>query len=320
MDYLVRIYRRIGNLYAKNESPSFKHLILSKQAKWFFSRLKWSGLRPLGSCIKLTSSPRNLYTKDVKIISINIRFENEKDEHPWSERKHLIAKLIQDFSPAFFGTQEGRKPQLYDLAQQVPSFQLVNSHRDWIEERMYPCLFIDPQQIKVVQSHDFWLSETPEVAGSKSFNSAFPRLCTWAILEHKSAQRILVANVHLDHMLTETRQAQAKVLCEQLKLINKEELPLFLMGDFNEGPEGEVRNCIRLGLSQNTPIQDGWEVLKKPELSSFHKFRGEIPDGKRIDWILHTAPYQIEDIQLDKRHQAGLYPSDHYPVLASFKC
>jgi len=251
----------------------------------------------------------------MRVLSINIRFENESDEHPWSKRKHLISELIHQFNPIVFGSQEGRKGQLYDLAQQVPSFQLIDAHRNWIDERMYPCLFLDPNQLRLLHSGDIWLSETPQLAGSKSFDSAFPRLCTWAVVETKNNLRMLLANVHLDHVKTETRQEQAKVLCEQLNNLNIDKLPIILMGDFNEGPKGKVREII----DEKLKLQDGWLQLDLPETGSFHKFQGELPDAERIDWILHSDLIKIDSIQLDKRVVEDLYPSDHFPVLATFK-
>lgn len=252
----------------------------------------------------------------MRVMSINIRFENDQDEHPWSERKHIIKGIVDEFQPFIFGTQEGRQPQINDLGSLVEKYHLIDQHRDWIEERMYPCLFINKDHFDVHESGDFWLSETPDVAGSKSFDSAFPRLCTWVQTTTKTGQKILFANVHLDHMQTETRQKQAEVLCQQLAPKIENETSLILMGDFNEGPEGEVRKIISRGFQQ---IQDGWINLNQTEETSFHKFLGVLPDGKRIDWILNTPELSIEKIYLDKRKVNNLYPTDHYPVLATYK-
>jgi endonuclease/exonuclease/phosphatase family metal-dependent hydrolase len=264
----------------------------------FFSQLKWSII------------------DQMKVMSINIRFENDQDEHPWSKRRHLIQDIVDEFQPFIFGTQEGRQAQLNNLASLVPSYQLIDQHRDWIDERMYPCLFVNKEHFDVKSSGDIWLSETPDVPGSKSFDSAFPRLCTWAKTQTKSGQNILFANVHLDHMKTETRQGQARVLCEELAKVSDDDTSIILMGDFNEGPDGEVRKIINSGFSQ---VQDGWLNLKQPEETSFHKFKGALPEGKRIDWILNSPELSIEKIQLDKRQVDNIYPTDHYPVLATYK-
>ena len=117
-------------------------------------------------------------------MTSNIRFEHEADGlNNWQiavisgGRKVLKTKEVE-----LLGTQEGRRPQK-NANDILSHLEIVCSHRDWIPERMYPCLFINKDKIKVVKSGDFWLSETPNVAGSKSFSSSFPRLCTWALLK-----------------------------------------------------------------------------------------------------------------------------------------
>ena len=126
----------------------------------------------------------------------------------------------------------------------------------------------------------------------------------------------IIANVHLDHMQTETRQAQARVLASELNCLNKSNLPILLLGDFNEGPDGEVRKILMSSFNQ---VSDGWETLNNCEETSYHKFQGIYPEGKRIDWILHSKPFEIVSMKLDKRIVKQLYPSDHFPVLAEFK-
>lgn len=252
----------------------------------------------------------------MKVITTNIRFENDQDTHPWAERKLILSDIIADFSPCFFGTQEGRQPQLIQFQKINPQYRLIDNHRDWIDERMYPCLFFNINKVAVNDSGDFWLSETPDVPASKSFDSAFPRLCTWANITHHQKGTILIANVHLDHVKTETRQEQVKVLINELNKINTDQSPIILMGDFNEGPTGEVRKILN---HLNSDLEDGWLTLNQKEETSYHKFQGVYPEGERIDWILHSSPFEIKEILLDKRIVNQIYPSDHYPVLAQYK-
>ena len=110
----------------------------------------------------------------MRVMSINIRFENDQDEHPWSESESISSKKSwMSLNHLFFGTQEGRQPQINDLGLSSKDIILIDDHGNWIEERMYPCLFINKDHFEVHASGDIWLSETPDVAGSKSFDSAF---------------------------------------------------------------------------------------------------------------------------------------------------
>lgn len=254
----------------------------------------------------------------LKIMSSNIRFDNPHDgERAWPHRKELLYHSILDFSPAILGTQEGREPQLRELEEGIEKYTLIDQHRDWMEERMYPCLFIDEDQIDILNSGDIWLSETPEIAGSKSFESAFPRLCTWARCIYKDSKKeMLAANVHLDHVKDITRFEQIRVLSETIRKVMKQGDSLILMGDFNESPEGQVRAHL---VESFPELYDPWIFLNKKEESSHHTFKQPITEGARIDWILAHKSLEAFDIFLDKYEKNGLYPSDHFPVKGIFK-
>lgn len=251
----------------------------------------------------------------IKIITSNIRFANLADGiHTWESRRPLLVKLYQDFGPDILGTQEGRVVQLKELDQELPELVLVDSHRNWIDERMYPCLFINPKTVKVERSGDIWLSETPQVPGSSSFQSMFPRLCTWAEVTFlKNNLEMIVINTHLDHIKTETRLEQIKVLISEIKKISKRQV--LIMGDFNESPLSSLQEEINLHFD----LKDPWKEKKMAEETSHHGFLGnQMKDGDRIDWILIPKAFSCEDIHLEKKpNQEGVFPSDHYPLFAT---
>ncbi len=249
----------------------------------------------------------------MKIISSNIRFENPMDgENSWEKRRFLLQEIYLDFGTQILGTQEGRKPQIQNLAGLLPHLKLIDGHRDWISERMYPSLFFDPNLFSLLDSGDLWLSETPHIAGSSSFNSAFPRLCTWAIFRDQKLREFFVINTHLDHVLPETRERQIQVLLDELKE-KIHSLPTILMGDFNEDPFCGVRKKIHTFCDR---LHDPWLVLKKNEEPSYHQFKGSSHSGARIDWMLLSSELKVKNIMLDTRVQDSIFPSDHYPLKA----
>lgn len=256
---------------------------------------------------------------NLRIISSNIRYENPKDgDHDWPNRREYLAECLNRFDAHLIGTQEGREDQLRDLEKLLPNLKMVDSHRRWIEKRMYPCLFFNLDELTCHESGDLWLSETPHKIGSSSFESAFPRLVTWGIFSFKDfpEKTFLVANTHLDHVLDSTRIEQAKVLCQELKILAKKK-PLILMGDFNTEPTSEVRKIIFSSFPQ---LKDPWEEKNLPEISSHHPFTGENPKGARIDWILCPKEFKCDEIRFDQsKSDKGIYPSDHFPLLAAME-
>ena len=251
----------------------------------------------------------------LKIITSNIRFANSGDGiHDWSKRLPLLVEIYKNYGPDILGTQEGRQVQTTELAAKLAHMKLLDSHRAWIDVRMYPCLYINPETIEVHRTGDIWLSETPEVDGSSSFESNFPRLCTWAEVSLKtSGQKLMVVNTHLDHILTATREKQIQVLIDEVKKINQ--LPLMIMGDFNESPLTAIKEKILSAFD----LKDPWIEKKYPEETTHHSFLGDkTTEGDRIDWILIPVNFECTDLKLEKRSsQEGIYPSDHYPLLAT---
>lgn len=250
----------------------------------------------------------------LKIISSNIRYENAHDgNHAWVNRLPLLQNIFTEFHPDIIATQEGREKQIKSLAELIP-LKLVDEHREWIADRMYPCLYVNEEQIKVNSSGDIWLSETPHISGSVSFKSTFPRLCTWMHINHLvNNQDYLIINTHLDHVLEETRIEQIKVLITEVQKLNKLNLPIILMGDFNDSPESQVRKKILEKLD----LKDPWIEEANPEETTHHAFLGDQAEGVRIDWILVPQAFAVEEIKLDKRSFDNIYPSDHYPLLAT---
>lgn len=249
----------------------------------------------------------------LNIVSANIRFANPADGlNDWEFRRPHLLAVINELGPAILGTQEGREAQIRHLAEGLEGLSLIDGHREWISERMYPCLFIDQKIFHIHNSGDIWLSDTPAIPASKSFESFFPRLCVWAEVEIKSSgMKLVIINTHLDHVRQETRIMQARVLASEVAKLSPH--PKILMGDFNEAPS----TLLKTELMSALDLKDPWDEKKLAEETSHHSFKGEGAPGDRIDWILVPTRFEVEEIRLEKRSFNGTYPSDHFPLFAT---
>lgn len=250
---------------------------------------------------------------NLTLVTCNIRFDNPADgENSWSHRRLFLRDILLSHTPEIIATQEGRFHQLQDLHSLLIDYELVDQHRSWIGERMYPTFFVRRNRFELMKSEDIWLSETPDIAGSKSFGSAFPRLMTWMKLQPVNSEKDLwFVNTHLDHLQEETRLGQIGVLTNEVKKFWKKEDSLFIMGDFNDGPESEVRKH----LEDQFQLEDTWKKFHLKEETSHHAFNGEEPNGNRIDWIMADKRVSVVSAQMDKTNRAGRYPTDHFPVV-----
>jgi endonuclease/exonuclease/phosphatase family metal-dependent hydrolase len=254
---------------------------------------------------------------ELTLVTCNIRFDNPADgANAWPHRRSLLSEVLLKHQPDIIATQEGRFQQLHDLNSLLTDYDIVDQHRAWIGERMYPTFFLKKNCFELMKSEDIWLSETPDIAGSKSFGSTFPRLMTWMKIQPVGSQNDLwLVNTHLDHIKEEARLGQVKVLTSQIKRFWNKADHLFIMGDFNAAPTGPVHEHLLQELS----MKDTWKLFHSHEETSHHAFSGNFPNGSRIDWIMADERVKVLSCELDKSSKDGHWPSDHYPVVAKFR-
>ena len=250
----------------------------------------------------------------MRVMTFNIRFENTSDgANAWLHRKDLVAEIIMRYRPEVVGTQEGKWNQLVDLQDRLPSYLLHAPGRLIDDTCQYPTLFLLKEPFKVLEGDELWLSETPRVHRSKSWDSGFPRMMSYARLKRAGSDRTIWACVtHLDHLGPEARIRQASIISEWASSLDE---PGVLMGDFNDGPDSETHAIL---TSQKTRLRDTWQVLglfEGPQSATSHGFTG-IPKKERIDWVLASPEFLIREASIIRDDFEGRYPSDHFPYKA----
>jgi endonuclease/exonuclease/phosphatase family metal-dependent hydrolase len=247
----------------------------------------------------------------MRIMTFNLRFENSNDgANEWLHRREMIVDLIGRHSPGILGTQEGKWSQLTFLREHLPEYELYAPQREVNDICQYPTLFLRKGEIDGLEGSEFWLSKTPEVLGSKDWDSAFPRMMSYARVTPSGENRpFWVAVTHLDHIGAEARLGQSGILAQWVR---KRKGPVILMGDFNDHPGSPVH---RLLTSPLTGLQDSWQILEREEgRSSYthHGFKGT-PQKTRMDWILVSSHFRVLNAMIIRDNREGRYPSDHFP-------
>jgi endonuclease/exonuclease/phosphatase family metal-dependent hydrolase len=250
-------------------------------------------------------------------MTLNLRFENDFDgENLWIRRRDLLVETVLKYRPQVLGTQEGKPSQFAFLSDKLDGYRISADSRYWDDNCQYPTLYYQEDFFTLVAGGEFWLSETPEVHLSKSWDSAFPRMISYALLAIKAnGSHIWLAVTHLDHISEKARIEGARMICEWAE---GRENPIILLGDFNDLPGSEVHGTLT-GLG--TPFVDSWQVAARAEDEqgyTHHGFTG-IPQKGRIDWVLTTPEFKVLDVAVIRDEQAGRYPSDHFPYLADLE-
>ena len=190
----------------------------------------------------------------MRVMTFNLRFENEFDgENHWLNRRDFLIRMILKYRPHLLGTQEGKPAMLSFLQENLSGYRISAGSRHWDDLCQYPTLYYIDDSFTLVEDGEFWLSETPEVHLSKSWDSAFPRMISYALLEMRnSGQHIWVSVTHLDHISERARIEGAKMICDWA---TEREAPTVLLGDFNDLPGSEVHRTLNNPIG---PFVDSW--------------------------------------------------------------
>jgi endonuclease/exonuclease/phosphatase family metal-dependent hydrolase len=255
----------------------------------------------------------------MQFMTFNLRFDNDADrENSWDRRRRQVIDLIERYAPSVLGTQEGTPRQLRYLRENLCGYAMhTPPERVWDETCQYTTLFYRCGELRVSEGGECWLSKNPTVHRSKDWDSAYPRMMSYALCEPvgPGAGPLFWAVVtHLDNLGTEARVRQAGLISEWLG--KRRQAPVVLMGDFNDAPGSTVH---RLLTSPEFGLRDSWEVLglgEGRESMTHHGFVG-VPDICRLDWILLSGHFHVLDARIIRDHNEGRYPSDHFPYLVS---
>lgn len=261
--------------------------------------------------------------KPLRAMSFNIRLGVAKDgDNHWDKRKDFVIQTIKNFDPDFVGTQETWDFQAKYFGQNLPDYTYVGRSRQQ-DNNGEQCgiLFRNARFDKLVEGH-FWLSESPDHPGSKSWDSSIPRMVTWVKLwDRENSQSFYVINTHFDHRGKLARVESAKQI-RQFILGLPAGSQIIVTGDFNATVGSGPYQALFAPLDDvESPVIDTYLVAHptggSPE-GTFNGFKGT-ETGTRIDWIAASRGIEIITAEIDRSSFDGRYPSDHFPVTAEIR-
>ena len=249
-------------------------------------------------------------------MSFNVR-QPDGDDGPnnWEFRRDMLVETILETAPDVIGTQELFDLQAEYILERLPQYRWFGTGRFGDHRDKHVGIFYRAEYLRPLSAGDFWLSETPEVPGSSSWNIIRPRQVTWGLFETAGGTLFQMYNTHFPYRREEqqARSNTATLLLERIAALNPT-LPVILTADFNSPAEGEIYGRL------TETLRDAWiaaATRRGPEgtLNGFGRATG----GRRIDWILYRGPWSVTHAETVARSCDGIYPSDHYPVMAVFE-
>ena len=269
----------------------------------------------------------------VRVMSFNVRGASHEDgRNDWEDRAGLNVETIKRYGPALIGFQEMQAPNLEVYEKDLAGYARIPGPAygpDWLEE--FAAIFYDPGRFEPLNSGGFWLSDTPQ-RSSASWGNEVVRSANWALLRcRETGVALLHANTHLDHLSERARVEGNRLIVRQTEKTSagQGDPPVIVTGDFNCKPGSAPYRVFADEDFTDTFLAAGNE--DGADAFTFHAFKGtdfkpsdtDKPFG-RIDWILvkdlaGNVAIHSHRILRDADEETGLYPSDHYPVLADLE-
>lgn len=266
--------------------------------------------------------------QELTVGSYNIRYKNKSDSiigNGWEVRCRSICNQIIWERPDIFGAQEVLHPQLLDLEKGLPAYKWIGVGRDdGKQEGEYAAIFYNPKRVELIETGNFWLSETPDKP-SKGWDAALNRICSWGhFRDLLTKQDFYFLNLHMDHIGITARRESAKLVMRRItEMTNGGKKLAVLTGDFNVPQTNELYSLF----TESGVLKDCYTATKErfAENGTYNGFDYHFFTTERIDHIFVTPATTVEAYAIltdgrwqedmnDKMSRCNL--SDHYPVFA----
>ena len=234
----------------------------------------------------------------------------------WEERKTPMDQAFKALDPDLMAFQEmesfaGHQGPDINLTldwllAQNPDFAAASVGDPKITPWTQPILY-RKSRLTLVDQGWFFFSDTPDVIYSRTFNGSFPAFASLAtFIDKPSGEKVTVVNVHFEYKSRSNRLKSAALVVERIAPLIAAGEKVILLGDINARPGARTQNILAGAGLDFLPIEG----------STYHFNRGlnlfgaidhiALSDGMRAV----GAPYVL------RQKFDGVWPSDHYPVIA----
>ena len=269
------------------------------------------------SCVAVEPEPTLL-----RCCTFNIRLKNDGDDKAgfgWNVRRDRVANYIREKAIDVVGMQEVLHPQLLDLLERLPQYDYVGVGRaDGKTRGEYSPIFFLKDKFEVLDKGNFWLSETPDVPGSKGWDAAIERIASYAKLKDKATGKIFMAvNTHFDHVGVMARRESAKLIMRKIQEIVGNR-PAVVSGDFNVTEDDEAYVTMTTDAFR---MNDAYHMTANHTgtVYTFQNFLRSSPlECDKIDFIFLTPAIRVKHSHIEVQSPENIL-SDHNPHWADLE-
>ncbi len=247
-------------------------------------------------------------------MTVNVRFGlADTGRHSWDNRKKAFASLLNAWHPDFIAMQEVNDFQASFFKSLLLDYGVIGE-RSPAPPFWQDVLIFHHKNWQCLEQDRFFLSDTPDIP-SRMVDSQWPRQCVMGNFRQRRHE-ITCINTHFDFAGHVQKKSAFMILNRLAAFAPKSNIQL-LAGDFNASPDSE---CYRIFTEPNQLSTEPFsDAFQNNVTGTFHKFTGR-PVSERIDWILWRHGAHLTGKTIITNKFEGIYPSDHFPVCATFAC
>jgi len=243
------------------------------------------------------------------ILSLNLRFGRADDgPNSWPFRKKAYPALLRAYPSDFYAFQEANDFQVDFLSEQLIGYGIIGERRPAPDYWQSNVIYHHPRWRCLSHTH-FYLSDTPDTP-SQFKGSRWPRQCTMGTFQWRETV-LTVINTHFDFDTGVQRRSAALIVGRLEKQLHP--YPALLAGDFNAVPQSDA---YKVFTSSTSGFRNVFEGAAYP--GTYHGFGGAA-EKEPIDWVLYRGPLILERANVISDRYEGIYPSDHFPLIAAFR-
>jgi endonuclease/exonuclease/phosphatase family metal-dependent hydrolase len=230
----------------------------------------------------------------------------------WSVRAPRVRTLLRTEVPTLVGLQEALPDQASLVRDSLgPAYRLIGHGRSATGGGEGCPIVYDAGRLELLRWSQKALSDSPDVAGSRSWGNPIARVLVTALFRDRSTEQSFTAmNTHLDPLSHRSRVRSAAVIREGAADAGT---PVVVTGDLNSRASSRPMST----LLEGDGLRDAWDAASArltPEWGTYARYRAPRSKGARIDWILVSSGVTVDRTAINAGRIDGGWPSDHLPV------
>lgn len=274
--------------------------------------------------------PEESIPASLKLGSFNIRLDTSDDTgyKDWQARKENCMAVVRNHEFDVFGLQEVLANQQSDFKTLLQEYGFYFVGRDTGTGGEAVGVGYRKDKFELLEWDRFWLSDTPDKpSGSVNWGGMTrKRVAAWVKLRHKESGKLFFfLATHLEvnnngNNYAEVRKKSADLIISRMREENKDNLPIFVVGDMNpESDEEAALQAFRAAYKDSFRVAEEKGVREGPK-ATYQAFDPSRDLNKASshpsDFIFYTEGDIAGFAALTDKFD-GYYPSDHLPVIAN---